>query len=132
MLGLLIVAAIAGEPLFKPTGKYATSAPDSRTTPTNDVPSPSRPVVRESVRNIVYVVGSTTCPACVYFEQKHGKGNSTTEYRYAKLDLPRPANIDAATWNQCVAFSNSGRFLWPFFMARVDNEFIAVQARVDK
>ena len=131
MIGLLIVAAIAGEPLFKPTGKYAITPPDSRTTPTNDVPSPPRPVVRESA-SIVYVVGSTTCPACVYFERKHGKGDQQTEYRYAKLDLPRPANIDAVTWNQCVAFSNSGKFLWPFFMARVDNEFIAVQARVDK
>jgi hypothetical protein len=109
---------------------------DSRTTPTNDVPSPPRPVVRESapipVRSIVYVVGSTTCGACQVFERNHGKGDATTEYRYVKLDRMRPADIDVATWNQCVAFSNSGKFLWPFFVAKIGNEFIAVQARVEK
>jgi hypothetical protein len=133
MIGLLIVAAMSGEPLFKPTGKYAVTAPDSRTTPTNDVPTPPRPVVRESVsKSIVYVVGSTTCGACQVFERNHGKGDATTEYRYVKLDRPRPADIDVATWNQCVAFSNSGRFLWPFFVTLIDGQFIAIQARVEK
>ena len=190
MLGLLIVAALAGEPLFKPTGKYAPvitepanpsakteqsdlhshlcsnprckhewwhdprkgpvshncpkcgreqyvinrHAPaDSRAMPTNDVSSPPRPVVRESVsKSIVYVVGSTTCGACQVFERNHGKGDATTEYRYVKLDRPRPADIDVATWNQCVNFSNSGRFLWPFFVAKIEGQFIAVQARVEK
>jgi hypothetical protein len=109
------------------------TAPDSRTTPTNDVPTPPRPVVRESAsKSIVYVVGSTTCGACQVFERNHGKGDATTEYRYVKLDRQRTADIDVATWNQCVNFSNSGKFLYPFFVAKIGNEYIAVQARVEK
>ena len=116
-----------------------TSPAGSRSTPHAAVPpqqvdrgpaSDAPPVKQKTV----YVVGSTTCTPCQQFKKKHGQGNDSLRYVYAYMDKTRPADseIDVATWNELVKHNNSGRFLWPFFVVKLDDgEFIAVQARVE-
>ena len=94
-------------------------------------------VVRAPVsgaRNVVYVVGSTSCYPCRLFKQKHGDGGDNLKYVYAYMDKPRPADseIDVATWNELVKLNNSGRFVYPFFVVRLaDGQFVGAQAKVE-
>lgn len=102
--------------------------------PTNSTAATPQQVVRAPVTpKEVCVVGSTTCGACVAFRKKHGDGDPNgVRYRYAYMDRPKPAEFDTTAWNELVKHNNSGRFLWPFFVVKLDDgEFVAVQARVE-
>ena len=179
------VSMRAGEPLFKPTGKYAPvitkptkpaeqsdlhshlcskcnhewwhdptkgsvshNCPKcgrqqyviNRNAPTGarSTPSPAaslQQVVRAPVsQKTVYVVGSTTCYPCRLFKQKHGDGDDKLKYVYCYMDNTRPADseIDVATWNELVKLNNSGRFVYPFFVVKLeDGEVVGAQARVE-
>lgn len=111
----------------------------NRTTPTGERPTnstavPLQQVVRAPVtpQKTVYVVGSTTCFPCQQFKQKHGDGDDKLKYVYAYMNQPKPDKFDVATWNELVKHNNSGRFLWPFFVVKLDDgEFVAVQAMVE-
>lgn len=99
--------------------------------PTNSTAEPPQQVVRAPVKT-VYVVGSTTCYPCQQFKQKHGDGTAELKYVYCYMNQPKPEKFDVATWNELVKHNNSGRFLWPFFVVKLDDgEFVAVQARVE-
>lgn len=108
----------------------------NRTAPTGARPTTStaatpQQVVRAPVKT-VYVVGSTTCYPCQLFKQKHGDGDDKLRYVYCYMNQPKPEKFDVATWNELVRHNNSGRFLWPFFVVKLDDgEFVAVQARVE-
>lgn len=114
-----------------------TSPAGSRSTPLTAVPlqqvdrgpaSDAPPVKQKTV----YVVGSTTCYPCQQFRQKHGDGTAELKYIYCYMNQPKPDKFDVATWNELVRHNNSGRFLWPFFVVRLDDgEFVAAQAKVE-
>lgn len=126
----IAMLALAGEPLFKPTGKYAQPQPAPRSTHTTG--DTLHQVDRGAASpKVVYVVGSTTCYPCKLFRDKHGDGTADMRYIYCYMDKPRPETIDVATWNELVKLNNSGRFLYPFFVVKVDGEFVGAQARVD-
>lgn len=108
-----------------------TSPAGSRSTPLA-AGLPSQQVGREPVskQKTVYVVGSTACYPCQLFKQQHGDGNESIRYIYAYMNGGRPSHIDVATWNELVRHNNSGRFMWPFFVVKLDDgEFVALQAR---
>ncbi len=86
---------------------------------------------QQVVRAPVYVVGSTTCGACVAFRKKHGDGDpGGTRYVYAYMDRPKPADFDNAAWAAIVRHNNTLQFTWPFFVVRDERgEFVATQAR---
>jgi predicted RNA-binding Zn-ribbon protein involved in translation (DUF1610 family) len=92
-------------------------------------PASDAPPVKQKT---VYVVGSTTCFPCQQFKEKHGDGTAELRYVYCYMNQPKPQSFDVATWNELVKHNNSGRFLWPFFVVRLDDgEFVALQAKVE-
>lgn len=100
--------------------------------PTSSTAATPQQVVRAPVKT-VYVVGSTTCYPCQLFKQKHGDGDDKLRYVYCYMNQPKPEKFDVATWNELVKHNNSGRFLWPFFVVKLDDgEFVAVQAKVER
>ena len=88
---------------------------------------------RKVAPNVVCVVGSTTCGACVAFRQKHGDGDPNgTRYVYAYMDRPKPADFDNAAWAAIVRHNNTLQFTWPFFVVRDERgEFVASQGKGD-
>jgi len=112
-----------------PTGARSTTPPAASLQQVVRAPASDAPVVKQKT---VYVVGSTTCFPCQQFKQKHGNGDEKLRYVYCYMNQPKPEKFDVSTWNELVKHNNSGRFLWPFFVVKLDDgEFVAVQARVE-